>query len=137
MVVFGLALAAGGPSVIAAADPVPGVTAAPIAEPMVLGADADGQAITLSSGQELVVALPDNPSTGYHWQVAEGDQAVLRPEGEPQFRGNPGDLLPGGAGNSVWTFTAGDAGATHLTLVSVRAGDPAPAQQFSLNVTVR
>ncbi|WP_156959677.1 protease inhibitor I42 family protein [Nocardia sp. BMG51109] len=139
MVVSGLALAAGGPSALAVADPLPVVRMAePVSEPMVVGTDANGQSTSLSSGQELVVALPDTPSTGYRWQISEIDQGVLHQEGEPQFRQDPGGgLTIGGPGTSVWAFTGGDPGTTRLSLVSVRAGDPAPAQEFSLNVTVQ
>ncbi|MBB5917577.1 inhibitor of cysteine peptidase [Nocardia transvalensis] len=137
MVGLGLALAAGGPSVVAAADPAPGVNfVVPVAEPMVVGTDANGQSMTLSAGQELVVALPDDPSTGYSWQVGQVDAAVLHQEGDPQFRGQPGQLLPGGPGTSVWAFTAGDPGTTHLSMVSVKPG-AAPAQEFTLDITVR
>ncbi|RDI44474.1 protease inhibitor I42 family protein [Nocardia mexicana] len=137
MVVFGLALAAGGPSAVAVAAPAPALPnlVVPVAEPMVVGTDANGTAVTLSSGNELVVALPDNPSTGYRWQVGETDENVLHQEGEPQFRPNPGDLLGTGPGTSVWAFTAANPGTVRLSMVSVRPGS-APAQEFTLNVTV-
>ncbi|GAB2686684.1 protease inhibitor I42 family protein [Nocardia thraciensis] len=137
MVVFGLALAAGGPSAVAVAAPAPALPnlVVPVAEPMVVGTDANGTAVTLSAGNELVVALPDNPSTGYRWQVAETDENVLHQEGEPQFRPNPGDLLGTGPGTSVWAFTAANPGTVRLSMVSVRPG-AAPAQEFTLNVTV-
>ncbi|MGV9680554.1 protease inhibitor I42 family protein [Nocardia sp. NPDC003482] len=136
MIAFGAALAAGA-TTAAAAGPVP-TLASPISEPILVGTDGDGQSQALTVGQELAVALPDNPSTGYQWQLREVDQNVLAQEGDPQFR--PGaNPMPGSPGTVVWTFTAASPGTTKLTLVSVRPWEQgaAPAQQFSLNVTVR
>ncbi|MBF6332489.1 protease inhibitor I42 family protein [Nocardia transvalensis] len=138
MIAVGVALAAGATTVTAAADAVPAgpIVATPISEPIVVGTDGNGQSQSLKVGQELAVALPDNPSTGFVWQVRELDQAVLHQEGEPQFRSN--SIVPGADGMSVWTFTAVAPGSTHLTLASVRPWEQgsAPAQQFSLSVTV-
>lgn len=131
MVVFGLALAAGGANAVAAADATP--VAVPVSEPIIVGTDGNGQDQSLSVGQELAVALPDTPSTGYVWQLGNLDQGVLHQEGSPQFRStNP---LPGSPGTSVWTFTGASRGHTTLTLISVRPGS-APAQTFTENITV-
>ncbi|MQY17718.1 protease inhibitor I42 family protein [Nocardia macrotermitis] len=131
MVVLGLALAAGGANVVAVADAIP--TASPVDEPVIVGTDGNGQSRSLSVGQELAVALPDNPSSGYVWKLSPIDRGVLRQEGAPQFRTtNP---IPGAAGTSVWTFTAAGHGHTTVRLVSVRPGS-APAQTFTENITV-
>ncbi len=132
MVVFGLALAAGGANAMAVADAIPAAT--PVAEPVIVGTDGNGQTQSLSVGQELAVALPDNPSSGYVWQLGPLDQGVLHQEGAPQFRAT--SPMPGTAGTSVWTFTAALRGHTTLTLVSVRPGS-APAQAFTENIKVR
>jgi inhibitor of cysteine peptidase len=141
MVVFGLAVAAGGSTVAAqaaSAAPVPGI-AVPVSEPVVVGTDGNGQPQALTVGQELAVALPDNPSTGYVWQLRDIDDAILHQEGSPQFRPNNSDIMPGAPGTSVWTFTAAAPGSTRLTLISVHPWEQgaAPAQQFSITVTVR
>ncbi|NQE87276.1 protease inhibitor I42 family protein [Nocardia terpenica] len=138
MVAFGVALAAGGTNAVAWADPAAGpAVATPISEPMIVGTDADGQTVTLTVGQELAIALPDNPSTGYRWQLADFDQGVMHQEGDPQFR--PTNIMPGSPGTSVWTFTASAPGNTRLDLVSLppawQPGTP-PPQHFSVNASV-
>jgi inhibitor of cysteine peptidase len=132
MVVIGLALAVGG-AYAAAVDASAAPVVVPVDEPVIVGTDGNGQNQSLSVGQELAVALPDNPATGYVWRLGPFNGGVLHKEGDPQFRSqNP---MPGSAGTSVWTFTAAAPGRTTLTLVSVRAGS-APAQRFSENITV-
>ncbi|WP_194290755.1 protease inhibitor I42 family protein [Nocardia aurantia] len=141
MVVFGLAVAAGGAGAVAVADAAPVIHAAPIAEPVVLGSDDNGHAVTLTVGQELAVALPDNPSTGYRWQLGDLDQNVLRVDGDPQLRANPaGGFVPGGPDQAVWTFAAEAPGTTTLNLVSARPweqGGAASGPRYSLTVTVK
>ncbi|RDI59630.1 protease inhibitor I42 family protein [Nocardia pseudobrasiliensis] len=140
MIAFGAALAAGA-TTAAATGPVP-TLAAPIADPVVVvGVDGNGQAQALTVGQELAVALPESPSTGYAWQLREADQNVLRQEGEPQFKPDAA-FTPGGPGTTVWTFTAATAGTTKLTLATAPTqpwaqATPQPPQQFTLTVTVR
>jgi inhibitor of cysteine peptidase len=138
MVVFGLAVAAGAAMTgEAAADAVAApVVATPVSAPVIVGTDGNGQTQTLTVGQELAVALPDNPVSGYIWQLRDVDQHVLHQEGDPQFRANGGGL--GAPGTMVWTFTAAAPGSTRVTLASVRPGQPgAPFQQFTLTVQVR
>ncbi|MEV5652316.1 protease inhibitor I42 family protein [Nocardia sp. NPDC052254] len=138
MVVFGLAVAAGGAGAVAGAETIPAVPGVmhAVSEPIIVGTDGDGQNADLSVGQELAVALPDNPGTGYVWQIAELDRGVLAQEGDPVFR--PGSVMPGAPGTSVWTFTATRAGSTKLSLVSVRPWDQAnPGQRFSMTATVK
>lgn len=139
MVVFGLAVAAGGGGAVAVAGAAPVIHAAPISEPVVLGSDDDGHAVNLTVGQELAIALPDNPSTGYRWQLGDLDQNVLRLDGDPQSRANPaGGFVPGGPDQTVWTFAAEAPGTTTLTLVSARPWEPgATGPHYSLTVTVK
>lgn len=137
MVGFGLALAAGG-NAVAGATPVPATPPAVHAasEPIVVGTDGNNRTTTMSVGEELAVALPDNPSTGYVWELAEIDRGLLNQEGGPIFRGP--SAVPGTPGTSVWTFTAAKSGNSRLSLVSVRPWDRAnPAQRFTMTVNVR
>ncbi len=39
----------------------------------------------MKTGETLVIELPANPSTGYAWEVADLDTALLEPVGETEF----------------------------------------------------
>ena len=36
----------------------------------------DGKAVAVRAGDEIVVRLPENPTTGYRWQVERADDAL-------------------------------------------------------------
>lgn len=98
----------------------------------------DGRSVQLLPGQALLLTLPSNPTTGYGWELAAPDPAVLRPDGTPE-------LLPGGggvgaAGTTLFRFQAVGAGSTSLRLVYRRGFEPAsipPLKRFTLQVLVR
>ncbi|MFI5783400.1 protease inhibitor I42 family protein [Nocardia sp. NPDC051570] len=139
MIAFGAALAAGA-TTAAAAGPAPAIASTNSEQIVIVGTDGDGQSQALTVGQELAVALPDTPSTGYAWQLRGFDQNVLHPEGDPQFKPD-GSFMPGGPGTTVWTFTAGTPGTTKLVLESAPVqpwAQPTPQKkEFTLTVTVR
>jgi len=117
-------------------------SAAPASNTVAVDETSDGGAVTLSVGQELVIALAANPTTGFSWQVDRIDEAVLRQAGDAEFR--PATSAPGLAGApSIETlrFQAAGAGETTLTLVYRRpfeaAETPTPENSFTLRVTVR
>ncbi len=108
--------------------------------PVVVTDDANGTTVTLQPGQTLVVRLAANPTTGYLWQIAEVDRAVLRPLGEeagytPQA--SDGARL-GAGGTAEWRFEAVGQGTTVLTLHYLRPweADAAPARTFTLTVKI-
>lgn len=141
MVVFGVALAGGtNAAVMPIAEALAPVAVSPIAaEPFFAGIEQNGQTVTLTTGQELAVALPDNPTSGFAWRLGDLDQGVLILDGDPQVRAAPGASGPVGPDTSVWTFAAVGPGVTTVTLLSVHPWDPAgvPDQQYTLNVVVR
>ena len=99
-----------------------------------------GSQIELKPGQTLVVELQSNPTTGYSWQQSAGDEAVLKPVGEVEFRQQAaGQGVVGVGGVEVLRFEAAGAGTTTLTLVYHRPWetDVEPLQQFTANVVVR
>jgi len=101
----------------------------------------NGQQVELSQGQELIISLESNPSTGYGWQVAEIDETILKPVGEPDYfpAGQTGQPVVGAGGKEVLRFSAEAPGTTELSLVYVRPWETGgePAKTFSVEVVVR
>lgn len=104
------------------------------ATPQSFTAADSGASITLAPGESFTVSLTGNPTTGYSWEVAELDAAVLE-TGEPVYE--VGSDLMGAGGTYTWTFTAVAAGEAQLELVYHRAWEQAePLETFTLEVTV-
>lgn len=117
-----------------------------------LGAEDHGRAVQLREGEELVISLEANPSTGYAWQVDQGplaaqSQSILVQTGEafetPQAQGStdvePSAKMPlmlGAPEIQILRFQAAQAGQTTLRLVYRRPWeeDVAPAEEFSVSV---
>jgi inhibitor of cysteine peptidase len=109
----------------------------PTASTVEMDADDDGREVHLQMGQTLVVTLESNPSTGYRWEVAVNDAAILRPMGEPQFQ--PESAAIGAGGMEIFRFEAVGIGRTHLELIYRRPWEEGvePLQTFTLRVVVR
>jgi inhibitor of cysteine peptidase len=99
------------------------------------GAD-DGRAVDVHLGDEVVVSLPENPTTGFRWEVAalRGVQLV----GEASFRlAEPVAL--GSGGNRTFRFTASDVGLGRIELIHRRSweGDATALGRFAVDVAIR
>ncbi len=99
-------------------------------------ADNGGQ-VALEVGQTLVLSLESNPTTGYGWQIAELDEALLK-ETDHQYKAD-WPVLIGSGGKEVWRFQAQSSGSTTLRLEYRRPWekDVEPIQTFSVQVVVR
>jgi len=95
-------------------------------------------AVTIASGDTLVVSLKATPGAGFIWRVVQLDDKVLRETGEPQVI-TPANPMPGASATQVFRFIATGAGSTGLELDYVRPWEKgrAPARTFNLGVTVR
>jgi inhibitor of cysteine peptidase len=96
-----------------------------------------GRTIPMRQSDRLEVALLGNPTTGYTWEQAGGDDAVLRSAGEPAFQ--PASSAVGSGGVITFVFVASNPGQTTLTLVYHRAFEPnvPPLKTFQVGVIVR
>jgi inhibitor of cysteine peptidase len=96
-----------------------------------------GQTLELRSGERLEVALPGNPTTGYGWELAEVDTAVLRLVGEIAYRQEGEGLGAGGVFTA--TFEAASPGRTAVRLHYLRPWEreQAPERIFEVTVVVR
>jgi inhibitor of cysteine peptidase len=102
---------------------------------IVLDDSNNGSQITLHMDQALTIRLEGNPSTGFTWEVAEINEAVLRQEGDINFEAES-DLL-GSPGIQVLHFEPVDSGETDLELVYWRPWESEdPVEIYLLRVIV-
>ncbi len=103
--------------------------------PVSVGEMDAGKPVTLRRGQELVLRMPSNPSTGYRWSIALGGPGVLSMVATPAYVRGPG-AAPGAGGVEVWRFAAFLCGTETLVLKYARPWekDTAPARTASFPV---
>jgi inhibitor of cysteine peptidase len=79
----------------------------------------EGDDISVSNGEEFVVALPANPSTGYTWTAA--DNPDVRYVSSHQVAGGS---QPGAPGTQELSFQADHSGQSTLKLAYARSFEP-------------
>src|SRR5690349_15835685 len=81
-----------------------------------------GSAVSLRTGDTLVLALPGNPTTGYKWETTSVAPTVLTSLGEPDYRADSNALGAGG----TYTFRFQDVaqGEAALKLIYHRSFEP-------------
>jgi inhibitor of cysteine peptidase len=93
----------------------------------------DGTPVDLRGDQTLVIDLEGNLSTGYQWQVAAVDDAILKQVGQFEFK-QYADVA-GSAGRQILRFRAVGEGQTDLTLAYRRPWeDAAPLRDYDVQV---
>jgi inhibitor of cysteine peptidase len=95
--------------------------------------------LTLYSGQQLIVHMPSNPTTGFRWLVRDSAASVLQSLG-PEVYSNPEDAgLVGSAGRSTWRYQAKQAGEGRLVMTYQRPWEVGvvPAQKFDCTIRVK
>ena len=102
---------------------------------------ADGAELkVLAVGQELLISLPGNPSTGFSW-TTEHVPAFLEQIGEEEYFSDkpPGNMV-GGGGTFRWRFLAKEKGTDTLRFVYRRPWEkgtpPADTAEYRI-ITVR
>jgi len=115
--------------------PAPAVSAA--ARVVTIGYFYDGGVVDLAVGDELDVRVGSTPGTGYAWNVAMNDEAVLQPVGKPVDEKSQ-DVRPGAPGSRLFRFRAARSGTASLGLVYERPWekDAAPARLFRVQALV-
>lgn len=95
----------------------------------------DGRVVGVSSRGEIVLTLPESPTTGYRWQLGELDERVLK-RGESTFE--PDSRAVGSGGVRVFHVTAVGEGEATLRAKHWRewAGDSSVTERFEVTVRV-
>jgi inhibitor of cysteine peptidase len=100
-----------------------------------LEANANGQTVELTPGEELEVHLTANPTTGFRW--------VVRADGSPPCTitnsgVTPDGTTPGRGGTASWRVRAVQPGECDLELAYQRPWEDRPAAEaFRLHLVVR
>lgn len=91
--------------------------------------------VEATSGDSLIVTLPESPSTGQIWFGQTSDAAVLQPEGEAFDRTGP--LVPGGGGTRRFRFLAAGTGSATLSFTRAFPATGTTTEALSIQVAVR
>jgi inhibitor of cysteine peptidase len=113
-------------------------TACSPAKQVTLTAADNGGQVEVKVGEQIVITLDGNPSTGFTWEAKGLDTTTFEQVGNPTFNSsNPG--LVGSGGTLTLTFKALKAGTATLTLVYHRPWetDVDPIGTFAVTVTVK
>ncbi len=96
----------------------------------------NGKTVPVRSGDELVLRLAENPSTGYRW-VLEGDVGAVLEVVEASSVPTA-EVGIGGGGQRVWTLKAKNDGSVGLLLTLRRAweGDRSIIKSFEVRIQV-
>ncbi len=93
--------------------------------------------IELSVGDELVIALEGNPTTGYQWEMLPINNNVVELQNQPEYKS--GGSLVGSGGQYKFTLKAVKTGSATVALKNYRSfeADVPPIQTFSIDITVK
>lgn len=100
----------------------------------------NGKDILLDRGDELVIRLLSNRTTGYSWSLVMTGSGVLEQEGEAAYEAQRSDRrLMGAGGVEIWKFRAVKAGSITLKFNYRRPWekDVPPVKSLSWPVTIR
>lgn len=100
----------------------------------------NGRTVTVKKGEDLVVSLASNPSTGYSWKVTQTSRSFGYPAKTEYLDGQTARAIGSGGTEQFTWKTAGifpPAGATYPVTMEYKRGDNgAPAKTFQFNVKV-
>ena len=111
----------------------------PPPEPVTVSAAQSGTSVALASGQDLVVRLPSNPTTGYRWIYVEPKDAVLRVDGPSSYEAQSAGGAAGAGGTEIWKLAPLKPGQQQLRFEYRRPWeqDVAPSKVATYTVTVK
>jgi inhibitor of cysteine peptidase len=76
-----------------------------------------GEEINVDVGQEFIIALASNPTTGYSWQASYDETMLELVGGESTYEADETDEeVVGGGGTEFFRFKALKAGAVEITM---------------------
>ncbi len=96
-----------------------------------------GKTVQVHTGDQVMLQLDENPSTGYLWAIDKTDNAVLALQ-HSDYTPTPGGAL-GSGGTRVFTFIAKNPGRVHLQLKVWRSfeGNSSVIQRYDATIQVQ
>lgn len=101
--------------------------------------DDQGKTITVHPGDQVVINLAENPTTGFQWAYDPVDNALLALDSSASgYTPSPGGAI-GGGGKHVWTFDAKGPGTVHLQFKLWRSweGDASIIKRFGVAIQIQ
>jgi inhibitor of cysteine peptidase len=100
--------------------------------------DDEGRTIEVGLGQEFIIALGSNPTTGYSWQASYDETMLELVGGEPTYEADETDENVVGAGGvEYFRFLTLKAGETEITMTYERPwedGETVETKVFTVNI---
>jgi len=97
-----------------------------------------GEDINISVGQEFIIALGSNPTTGYSWQASYDESMLELVGGEPTYdAADPAAEIGGAGGTEFFPILPPAAGEAEITLTYARPwedGDVGETKVFTVNI---
>ncbi|MFN7927227.1 MAG: protease inhibitor I42 family protein [Blastocatellia bacterium] len=95
----------------------------------------NGQSLQVQPGDQIVVLLAENPTTGYCWAVDKLDEQLLTLDDSAYA---PAGTALGGGGERKITLTAQNAGNTSVSFKHWRewSGEDSVTDRFGFSVTI-
>jgi inhibitor of cysteine peptidase len=95
-----------------------------------------GSALTLHPGDEIVVTLESNVTTGFAWELDTRPASEILDVMEPEYVTPETDLV-GAGGEEIWRFVATGEGTTELEMRYARSSGETSGAPFDLTVVVQ
>lgn len=96
-----------------------------------------GQTVQVRQGDEVIIQLKENPTTGYRWDI-DKTNATLLVQHNSEFS-TPGGTGIGGGGTRTITFIAKSVGTVQLELKLWRAwqGDASITDRYNITIQIQ
>jgi predicted secreted protein len=104
---------------------------------LVLGQKDQNRIAEVRTGERVAVRLPENPTTGFTWAIAESDSRLLALESTAYTPPEEAGFI-GARGDRTFTFTALEAGEVPLALKYWRfwEGDASITERYTVTVRI-
>jgi inhibitor of cysteine peptidase len=107
-----------------------------VAQVVQLTEEDSGTEVDLHVGDAISIRLPENPATGYRWNMDALDDSLVTVD-TSEFIETPGSGI-GGGGARIFTLSARGPGVARLSLKNKRPweGDAPPIGQFDVTLRI-